>query len=86
MAHKLIFIAGSPSKTSRSFRLLETVAKQLQSHGVEPRFYSQADFEASALLQADTSNPAVKRFIEDVQTSHGLVVATPVYRARSRAR
>jgi FMN reductase len=80
LPHKLIFVAGSPSATSRSSRLLEAVAKQLQTDGVEPRFYTLANFDASELLHGQTNGVAVQHFIADVQTSQGLVVATPVYK------
>ena len=80
MSQKLIFIAGSPSQTSRSSRILDAVRTQLQTDGVETRAYSLANFDPEAILHGDTTNPTVREFIEQVQGSNGIAVATPVYK------
>lgn len=80
MTDHLVFVAGSPSKSSRSSRVLEAVATQLRSDGFLVRLYSLSDFEPDVLLRGDTSDPRIKAFIDDVKTSRGVAVATPVYK------
>lgn len=80
VAYHVVLVAGSPSKSSRSSRVLEAVATQLQSDGILVRLYSLEDFEPAVLLRGDTSNSQVQAFINDVQTARGIAVATPVYK------
>lgn len=77
---KLVFISGSPSASSRSHRVLEAVANYVESSGTSTRLYSTRQFAPAALLSANTENPDVRRFIDDVVSSDGVVVATPVYK------
>ncbi len=81
MSKKLIFVAGSPAPSSRSSRLLDAVANHLQGAEIQTRRYSLNDFDPRSLLYSETTAPAIQSFIEDVKTSDGIVVATPVYKA-----
>lgn len=78
---KIIFLAGSPSKTSRSTRLLSALASRLEAEGAETRVYSTADFDAEEILSANTANPAIAAYIEEVKQARALVVSSPVYKA-----
>jgi FMN reductase len=81
MTRKLIFIAGSPSGTSRSTRLLRGLADRLERAGIATQGYSFRDFNADKLLNADGNDVAISRFVDDVKVSAGIVVSTPVYKA-----
>jgi FMN reductase len=81
MPHKkLVLISGSPSASSRSHRVLDALASRLEASNTSTRLYSLRDFEAGPLLHADTTNSNIRRFIEEVVASDGIVVATPVYK------
>lgn len=81
MSHKrLILISGSPSAASRSHRVLDALAARLEASHTATRLYSLRDFEPGPLLHGDTTNSTIHRFIEQVTTSDGIVVATPVYK------
>lgn len=81
MSHrKLVLISGSPSPTSRSHRVLDALAARLEASHTATRLFSLRDFEPGPLLHADTTNSNVRSFIEQVATSDGIVVATPVYK------
>lgn len=78
---KLILIAGSPSGSSRSLRLLQAVEERLRLAGVGVRLVLPEQLGPQALLRADTADVNVAEFIQLVSASDGIVVATPVYKA-----
>jgi FMN reductase len=80
MSRKLIFIAGSPTVESRSARLLDGIAALLREGNIVTRSYSPLDFDPRVLVHANSTDPRLQSFIQDVQRSDGLVVATPVYK------
>lgn len=80
MSRKLIFIAGSPTVDSRSARLLDAIAALLREGDVVTRRYSPLDFSPHALLHANSNDPHLQSFIQDMQSCDGVVVATPVYK------
>lgn len=76
----LVLISGSPSASSRSQRVLEAVGVQLEASHIETRLYTLGNFDPASLLNGDTTNANLRRYIEDVSASDGIVVATPVYK------
>lgn len=80
MSRKLIFITGSPTVESRSARLLDGIAAFLREEDIVTRRHSPLDFNPHALVVANSHDPQLQSFIQDVQSSDGLVVATPVYK------
>lgn len=82
MSHKnVIVIAGSPSPTSRSSRLLLNVSDRLVSHGIAVHHFSLDSFDATALLHAQTAHPTLANFITRASAADGLLLGTPVYKA-----
>lgn len=74
----VLAILGSPSKNSRTARLIERSRAALD---IELQTLSIHDFPAEALLHGQFSHPAVQDFQHQVQEARGLIIATPVYKA-----
>ncbi len=55
----VLLIAGSPSHTSRSAALLESVGKRLAKHQIEVTQLQIRDLDAQALIHADFAHPSV---------------------------
>lgn len=81
MSHSIVFLAGSPQPTSRSTRIAAALADRLTRADVAVRSFGLTDFDASDLVFARTDAPAVKRYLEQVQSASALVFSTPVYKA-----
>lgn len=77
----VLLIAGSPSQTSRSAALLESVGKRLAKHQVEVKQLQIRDLDAQALVHADFAHPSIVRAVQQVAEAQVVVIATPVYKA-----
>lgn len=77
----VLLIAGSPSKTSRSAALLESVGKRLARHGAAVELLQIRDLNAQAMLHADFADPSIVRAARQVADAQVVVIATPVYKA-----
>ena len=77
----VLLIAGSPSHTSRSAALLESVGKRLAKHQVEVTQLQIRDLDAQALIHADFAHPSIVRAVQQVADAKVVVIATPVYKA-----
>ena len=76
----VVAISGSPSKTSKTALLAETVLTLLGDR--QPvRHYRISDVDPVALLTGDTSDQFLAGMIDAVTSAHGLIVATPIYKA-----
>lgn len=77
----VLLIAGSPSHTSRSAALLESVGKRLAKHQVEVTQLQIRELDAQALVHADFAHPSIVRAVQQVADAKVVVIATPVYKA-----
>ena len=77
----VLLIAGSPSHTSRSAALLESVGKRLAKHQIEVTQLQIRDLDAQALIHADFAHPSIVRAVQQVADAKVVVIATPVYKA-----
>jgi FMN reductase len=77
----IVILAGSPSATSRTAAVLDLLALRLTSHGHEVRAVPIRELPPGPLLAADTQHPAISDVVEAVEAAHGLIVASPVYKA-----
>jgi FMN reductase len=77
----VLFVAGSPSESSRSTLVARRVAEELTSSGIAARFVSLRDFDAADVLLGRTTQPEVARFVEASRAAAAVVLATPVYKA-----
>ena len=76
----VLFIAGSPSETSRSSRVARAVAEQLAKVGVASRPFSLHDFDAGDLLHARSGAPSVEAFTRAAAEAPAIVLSSPVYK------
>ncbi|MFD9128735.1 NADPH-dependent FMN reductase [Kitasatospora sp. NPDC059571] len=77
----VLSVSGSPSRTSRTTRLLRHVDARIAEHGHEVLPFEARSLPAEALLSADTSNPELARAIDLFAQADGIVIGTPVYKA-----
>jgi FMN reductase len=81
VSRTIVFLAASPSPTSRSMFVANQVAASAERAGVQPVFFSVRDFDASDVFAGRASAPSVARFLDAVGQAEGLVLSTPVYKA-----
>lgn len=77
----VLAIAGSPREDSRSRRLLDFAARELDVRGIAVRLISVRDLPAADLLHARLDSPALREAAALVERAAGILVATPVYQA-----
>ncbi len=79
---RIVAISGSPSRTSRTARVLDHIALQLAADaGHDVVTIAVRDLPAEPLLRADLTHPAIISVIEQVGGAEGVVVASPIYKA-----
>src|SRR5687767_11924237 len=74
-------ITGSPTLPSRTLGLAGLVSARLKTLGYTIHEINVRDLPAEGLLHARFDDPKIKEAVGKVESSHGLVVATPVYKA-----
>jgi len=77
----ILLISGSPSTPSRSGALLEYAVERLGAEGLSTELVSVRDYPAEDLILGKYDSPAFDRTKRLVAEAHGLIVATPVYKA-----
>jgi FMN reductase len=77
----VLSVSGSPSRTSRTARLLRHLDARLVAQGHEVVPLDVRTLPAEALLGADFAHPAIARAAELFQRADGVVIGTPVYKA-----
>jgi FMN reductase len=81
MSHQIVFVAGSPSGSSRSSSVARALAGRLEAYGRPTRWFSIRDFDSEDVMLARAEAPALKHFVEVVRGAAALVLSTPVYKA-----
>lgn len=78
----VLLIAGSPSESSRSAALLDSVNLRLARRGgLKVELLNIRELPAQALLLAEWGHPEIVKALAQVQRARAIVVATPVYKA-----
>jgi len=77
----VIGISGSPSAASRTERLTDYVLDLLAERGVSVGHIRVREIPSDALLRADSSDPGLAEAIATVAGAHGVIVATPIFKA-----
>ncbi len=77
---RAVAVSGSPSRESRSRRLVAHAMGRLADAGAETRILDLSEIPADDLL-ARTRSSAVAAALSEVDAAHVLVIGTPVYRA-----
>ncbi|MFC8452275.1 NADPH-dependent FMN reductase [Kitasatospora sp. NPDC057223] len=77
----VLSVSGSPSRTSRTTRLLRHVDARLAARGHEVVPFEVRSLPAEALLAGDVSHPEIAAALELFAQADGVVIGTPVYKA-----
>jgi|HubBroStandDraft_1064217.scaffolds.fasta_scaffold00734_8 FMN reductase len=80
MKQSIVFVAGSPSDSSRSAFVAHIVASETQQAGWHPVFFSLRNFDPASVLFGRTAAPDVVRFIDATKAAAAIVLAAPVYK------
>jgi FMN reductase len=78
---KIAVITGSPTRPSRSAGLASFVSQRLADQGFAINLIHLRSLPAEALLHARFDDPAIKEATAQIEGAHGVVVASPVYKA-----
>jgi len=78
---QVLTVSGSPRTVSRSAKLLDHVARELELAGHEVDHLRVLDLPAEALLGAHYDDAAIRESAARMAAADGLVIATPVYKA-----
>lgn len=77
----VLLIGGSPSRVSRTGRLLGYIGALLEQEGLDIRSLNVRDLPAEALLHAEFKHPQIVAALELVEEASVIVIATPTYKA-----
>ncbi|MET0264291.1 MAG: NADPH-dependent FMN reductase [Duganella sp.] len=77
----IVLIGGSPAAVSSTGRLLDHVGDKLADKGHRVSKVQVRELPAHALLNAETSDLAIKRALAAVAEAEAIVIATPIYKA-----
>jgi FMN reductase len=77
----VLSLAGSPSGTSRTARLLRYFDRRLIDHGHQVVAADVRDIPPQVLLGANPAHPATVEIAELIAGVDGVVVGTPIYKA-----
>ncbi|RFB80511.1 NADPH-dependent FMN reductase [Methylovirgula sp. 4M-Z18] len=78
---KVLAISASPSEISKTVRLVEAVLGDLRARDIDTEHVALRDLDPGALLAADVRAPSLAAFRDKVVAAHGLIIATPIYKA-----
>lgn len=77
----IVTLSGSPSASSRTAALSRVVGQRLAGRGFEVQAINVRDLDAADLLHARVDSPSISAALGLVERAHGVVVATPIYKA-----
>jgi FMN reductase len=80
-SRKVLAISASPSEISKTVRLVEAVLGGLRALEIDTEHLVLRDLDPGALLAADIRSPSLAAFRDKVVAAHGLIIATPIYKA-----
>ena len=78
---RILTVSGSPRVVSRSAKLLEHVAAEVEVFGHEVTDLRILDLPADALLAGNTKDPEIAASLDALALADGVLIATPVYKA-----
>lgn len=78
---KVLTVAGSPSKNSRSTKLLNYIEALLINRGFEASEIRLSDISSDALINADFSHKDIQSLQSKVLEADLVIFSTPVYQA-----
>lgn len=78
---RLLAVSGSPSPNSRTAWLTELICERLRAPETRVDHIRVIDLDLAPLARGDGTNASVAAFAEAIAEAHGLIVATPIYKA-----
>jgi FMN reductase len=78
---KVVAISGSPSANAKTAMLTDLIAEHLKLEGVSIVHCRVSAIAPDALLRGSVNDPCLAEVIEGVGSAHGIIVATPIYKA-----
>jgi FMN reductase len=78
---RILALSGSPSATSRTQALVETLAARLRAQGHQVGVSAVRELPPAALLAGDAAHPDIAAVVSAIAGADGLIVASPVYKA-----
>jgi len=78
---KVVAISGSPSASSKTAMLTDLIAEHLEREGVNVVHRRVSAIAPDVLLRGSVNDPFLAEMIEAVGSAHGVIIATPIYKA-----
>jgi FMN reductase len=78
---RIVAVSGSPSVESKTALLADYVVRMLRERGATTTHVRITDLDTTALVMANTAETSVASAIAAVEDAHGVIVATPVFKA-----
>lgn len=78
---QVLAISGSPSPASKTARVADYVLGMLASEDVDVQHIRLSELDPSAVLRGGVDDPGMQAFLAGVDNAHGIVVATPIFKA-----
>ncbi len=80
-AMQVVAISGSPSDNSKTAMLTDLILEHLGSEGIGVTHRRVSAVAPDALLRGATNDPLLAEMIRAVEGAHGIIIATPIYKA-----
>lgn len=77
----IIIVSGSPSRTSRSERILYYLGELIEERDLSIRHISVKDISAEDLLYGNFQSPEIIDVSKALERAKGVVIGSPVYKA-----
>jgi len=61
--------------------LADAVLRRLRTYGIETDHVLARELDPTALLSADLENASLSGFLKAVDSAHGIIIATPIFKA-----
>ena len=74
-------ISGSPSETSKTARLMDLILQRLEGGALRATHHRVASVAPEVLFRGVTRDPVLAGMIAAVEGAHGIIIATPIYKA-----
>ncbi len=78
---RVVAISGSPSANSKTAMLTDLILRHLETAGMSVIHHRVAAISPDVLLRGTINDPLLSQMIIDVEAAHGIVIATPIYKA-----
>ena len=77
----VLAVSGSASASSKTARCTDLVLDLIAQTGIAVEHIKLGSLDPAALLRGDYKDPGVIAFAETFSRAHGIVLATPIYKA-----